>query len=650
VAAGGVAAGTAPFLADEVRALLCVASIGSLVRHIPPQLIATLVRDGTWSPHQGLAHARQIPDGLGLAALAGQLPEPLAGEAYTEAVVVAARLTDVERRACALSALVARLPREARVDALRQAVSAVRELTDQQRVAGGYGNNYRSGEGERYVHTGRRTAALTEAAETLARLAPPTTPPDPGEQEHRVAALVDRLRAAREIDDDAERDTEAAAIAGTLGDPPAVSDPPGEGNGRPVVLVDAIAAPAVLPLDDAITRPRIGDDAERAGVELGLRTPPPRPEPVPDPTPPQTGPWRPPVRRVATIERDRPIPDLREAFQAAYQLADEYARDSALATLAPQLPEPLAIEVYQAIRDLTYHEYGEVREGPSAYVALAMLGLAPRLPVPLRDEALARVLPAAHRWTYGEAQFEEPHSFLFKTLDYAGDLPDSPMASELRHAISTSAIRAARAATYGRGHRGWNAGYRVMALLSLLSYLVEPHLSEATRTLLDLLLEEYADPLEPHQAAALARYLPGEFLATTERVITKVPLPAYLPEQLLPDALKVARQRRNVAWLHATAARLTGPPLLDALDAAQDIGGPALRAELLGRRATAYAALPPALSHAAWADTLHSLAGLDRPAVLDALAKLGPLVTALGGPNAIDDVLGAVADVAAWWP
>jgi hypothetical protein len=52
----------APYLGGEVRCALVEASLHSLAGNIPPALLAALVEKGVWTPAQGLAYARQVPD------------------------------------------------------------------------------------------------------------------------------------------------------------------------------------------------------------------------------------------------------------------------------------------------------------------------------------------------------------------------------------------------------------------------------------------------------------------------------------------------------------------------------------------------------------------------------------------------------------
>src|SRR5205807_807862 len=57
-----VGGSVALYVGTEVRFVLCQASINSLAINISPPLLTALVKHGVWTPVQGLAYARQVPD------------------------------------------------------------------------------------------------------------------------------------------------------------------------------------------------------------------------------------------------------------------------------------------------------------------------------------------------------------------------------------------------------------------------------------------------------------------------------------------------------------------------------------------------------------------------------------------------------------
>ena len=83
---------------------------------------------------------------------------------------------------------------------------------------------------------------------------------------------------------------------------------------------------------------------------------------------------------------------------------------------------------------------------------------------------------------------------------------------------------------------------------------------------------------------------------------------------------------------------------------AQELGGAALRAQLLADCAEVFARLTPQVLYRAWCDTLRGMANLNRAVFLRNLRNLGPVVAALAGPTAVEEVRQAVDEVGRWWP
>jgi hypothetical protein len=52
----------APYIGSEVKCALCLASVNSLAKNIPPFLLVELVKKRLWTPAQGLAYAREAPN------------------------------------------------------------------------------------------------------------------------------------------------------------------------------------------------------------------------------------------------------------------------------------------------------------------------------------------------------------------------------------------------------------------------------------------------------------------------------------------------------------------------------------------------------------------------------------------------------------
>lgn len=87
--------GVAPYLGSEIRCALCQTSINSLAKNIPPPLLTALVKHGIWTPVQGLAYARQVPDSKQrVAALAALIPSLLETKSLLERILETALVID----------------------------------------------------------------------------------------------------------------------------------------------------------------------------------------------------------------------------------------------------------------------------------------------------------------------------------------------------------------------------------------------------------------------------------------------------------------------------------------------------------------------------------------------------------------------------
>ena len=120
---------------------------------------------------------------------------------------------------------------------------------------------------------------------------------------------------------------------------------------------------------------------------------------------------------------------------------------------------------------------------------------------------------------------------------------------------------------------------------------------------------------------------------------------------LLDLAAEAAHASQRVAaptacWVAARA----GVDLDEALRVARELGGAALQAQLMADCAGTFARLPPEVLYRVWCDTLRGMANLSRAEFLRHLGNFGPVVAALGGPVAADEVRQAVDQVGRWWP
>jgi len=95
----------APYLGGEVRCALVEASLHSLAGNIPPALLAALVEKGVWTPAQGLAYARQVPDPGQRAEALEELAPHLPPDLLEQALAAAREIEWESARAKALAAL-----------------------------------------------------------------------------------------------------------------------------------------------------------------------------------------------------------------------------------------------------------------------------------------------------------------------------------------------------------------------------------------------------------------------------------------------------------------------------------------------------------------------------------------------------------------
>jgi hypothetical protein len=672
--------GTASLVAQDVRWALVVSSIGSLAAGIPADLLGALVRRGDWSALQGLVYARRVPEGeprsLTLAGLAAYLAEPLRADTFAEAVAAAGQIPDARERAGALTRLLTMLPMEPRTQALIQAMASLRELSDRRRIASGNTGFYGGAIGERYEPTGIRTAALAELSEVLAGL-----------YGFGQAQIADRVAAACAEDDDRFPAAAAAVAAQLTADPLPSSQP------RPA---DPPSGPS--PLADITARVRIGDADEYAAFAAAFAAgqgPGPGGRLAAEVAAIGRGPspyYQ--AARLSELAQRLPADLLPAALTVAESIADDDARARAMHGLAPRLPEELLRRVVSVIgpksRGVSFTLAPVARYLPEPLLREAftragriesaseragvMAALAGYLPEPLAAQAMgvvgraargSRSSPETHGLARLAMHLPDAAAAEFSGLPFEYDsgrvdsLPDllrarrwaASVASWERVAeLAERAIAQAKSAIAGRAYASWNLRYRIKLLIDLLPHLPEPSLAETAATAaIRFIVDESAEELLPDQVATLGAYLPRALLPEAVSPLI-AGLPRYLPDELLAAALETARAKKSVPWLFALTPRLDPAVLPEALRVARELGGAGLQAQLLGDCAQAFAGLPPEVLYAAWCDTLRGMANLNRAEFLRHLGSVGPVVAALGGPDAVAGARQAVDEIGRWWP
>ena len=150
---------------------------------------------------------------------------------------------------------------------------------------------------------------------------------------------------------------------------------------------------------------------------------------------------------------------------------------------------------------------------------------------------------------------------------------------------------------------------------------------------------------------SLAGNIPPELL------VAAVEKKVWEPQTALAYARQVADPGQRVQALAGLAPHL--PPdlkeeaLREALAAARELGDEDARAEALAGLAprwAEWAGRERAAAYALWPETLRRLAARPRPHLLSDLSALSPVLSALGGAEAVGEAFRAIQDVGRWWP
>lgn len=624
----------APYIAQQVRSALGFASVNSLASNIPTWLFAARVKTSVWTPAKALSYARRVPDSTTrfevLITLAAQVAEPVKTEALGAAFSSAKQIIVDEKRAQALTKLLPYLPEALRPEALALAVFASQQLTDQERKL--RMANYQLWA---LIDTGKRRKALNELAETLSSLSAGLS----------QAELAEQLRVACEIEDMESLTRTLDVLAAQLDKPRQLIEAIEETN------LDRIEAQAPEESSsqlinsertetqrEALTAEAlIGDDHDRAAASAALTQ-------YRGNTPGSavTGTTNEAAQKAEfrieqgkttkTAASQLSAAQLTEAFAKARTIKDDHARYDILIDLAPYLPQELVREALVIAR--------EISNGKLKAELLAALAL--HYPDSERTEISVEALNAVERSWMNEVERVE----ILATL--ADQLPQPQ-----RMQVLDTALSIARQWVHPRGYSEWTASGRYGLFIKVIPHLDDPRRTEAVGEALEIIKDlpfGHDHPQYQESLATLVPFLSKELLPKGELVDEEGVIPSRLPETLLPEALAVAKTTRNEKWLWALARRLPPSLLVEVLDAAKEIGGDSLRAEVLSDAADAFAQLAPAALYPAWRETLHGMASLDRPVFLHNLQRLSPIIVSLGGQRALEGILSAIQDVGRWWP
>jgi len=526
----------------QCRYALITASVNSLAADIPPALLAALVEKGMWTPAQGLAYARQVPEleqrVEALAELLPHIPEPLREQVLRETLAVAWEIESEWRRAGVLAWLA---PRLVELGYSREALAVARAIKD---------DRWR--------------------AEALVGLVPHLP------EAERAEALRELLVVARTIEDEQRRVKALAGLAPYLLIPllreallaaRTIEDKQRRAEALVRLAPHLPEAECAEALGEALSAARtIEDEQRRARALVGL-------------TP------------------YLPAPLLREALSAARMIEDEQWQAEALAGLASRLaqlghPEE-ALLVARAIQQ-------------SIYRAKALVGLVPHLSEAEQEQALqeARVAARAIQRSNDRAKVLAelvpylPGSLLPETLMAVREIRDADdrawalagLAPHLTEPLLPRALAAVEAIE--------NEKYQVEALTGLASHLPEPLLPKVLER-----VQKVEDEQRLAEAlTGLVPYLPErllrEVLMVAQAIETEywraevlVALASHLPEPPLQEVLAIESEEVRVESLAKLAVYLSEPLLWEALAAAQVIDNEKYRAKARAELASQLAKL-----------------------------------------------------------
>jgi hypothetical protein len=637
----------------QVRGGLLLASINSAAENLSPMDSVEMVRTGRWPSTRALDHAYRIPDANlrleMLLALARALPE-LRDEALVSCVAIVKSIRSSEQRVSAAAKLLPAVSGAQRAELLIAGVDAIRELSD---VAMAEQQGYY----QRYmvpVATGVRSRCVDEFSQALRELWAPDT-----------ALSADlRLRATTENDDQTKRRETLEALALELRERAVEASASGQDtSGRG--FRESLRTPA-----------RIGDEEPRAKAIASLTAC------LTSATNPAAGAGHAASGRAvdgAPGDTQRSLPDSIEAIREMGISA--YLERAPHSRTPPQFPKELTPELLALLADKRMDLASA--SSATAMTLWAMKAVARDLDqgqLAIADEIVNRLyepygtsiekqecrfIVAKYR---GERERTETATAIWHTLNGFGsgysrldsiiydkipfltDLATQLPQPQRQEAFNCLIESVKRAVDRGRGYMTWTLNVRASLAIELLAHAPDQERFELASFALEAVRELKAKSAIQNIAwNVLASHLPGDLLTDAEAVDPEGFLVRSLPSELLSDALAVSRQKMNAQWLFALAPMLPVARWSEALAAAQQIGGPAMRADLMARFPSLRDLSLPEL-HRAWTDTLNGMAKLSRPAFLRCLSALGPVVLTLGGTEAVGEALDAIRELADWWP
>jgi len=271
-----------------------------------------------------------------------------------------------------------------------------------------------------------------------------------------------------------------------------------------------------------------------------------------------------------------------------------------------------------------------------------------------------------------EALFQEALEAV-RAIPYEGSRAEAlvALAPHLPEALLQEALDITRAIPY--------EGSRAEALIALAPHLPEALKDEAVLEALETVWEFDENGLRARLLAALVPCIPeslkGEVVRealTTARAIEEegsrpemelaTILFSSLSGPLLQEALEMAFSTlQPTNYEESKAATLTklipyvpesikSEVMRDALEAARSMKKKNDRARVLIDLAPHLAKLSPSALYPLWCEALHILANRSRQDLLANLQSLAPIISVLGGSEAIVETSRAILEVGHWWP
>lgn len=520
------------YLAEEVRCALSFASVNSLVSNVPPSLVATLVKQGVWTPFQGLIYARRVSECQtrykALTVLVPHLPESLQIEALNDVLATARQISDDEQRSIALTKLIFGLPASRQTEVLFDTVEAVRQLKDTEDYDPAPWTSPFYGHPKPLAtrYTGNRSRVLQALTTTLLSFAPHLP----------ESSLAEKLRIACEAEDDTVRIqtlTELVTILAALPHNSFITFEKTDQNTDKTESTGELSLSTGSLREISATQMRIGDENDRAETLANLSH------------------WLPESLWAEATE---------DAFKRARQIEFEPDRAKALTVLVPYLPKSLLSEALAVIQEISPYLIPE---------PLAVL--VRRLPDTLLPEALSATRK-------------------INLIDWSSDKAEAliVLASLLPEEVFQEAIAITR--EFGKDDgRPLTAQTRV--LVALAPYLPEKLLREAL-----LIATELPDHLRTQIFTAFVPRLPESMIVEVlhlvsgisneeARVESLVVLMPRLPELLLPQALvlvqKIDNEEAYAKAIVALAPRLSEGQMTEVLAATQRIKSEIILADTL---------------------------------------------------------------------